>query len=60
MKNVLKVIKKLCIGIFTIYSFNVLFSSLNITIPMNIFTISMSSFLGLFGIISLVIIKFLI
>lgn len=60
MKNVLKVIKKLCIGIFTIYSFNVLFSSLNITIPMNVFTISMSSFLGLFGIISLVIIKFLI
>ncbi len=60
MKVLLKVIKKLCIGIFTIYSFNVLFSSLNITIPMNVFTISMSSFLGLFGIISLVIINFLI
>ncbi len=60
MKLLLKLVKKLCIGIFTIYSINVLFSAINIVIPMNVFTIGMSSFLGIFGVISIIVIKFLI
>lgn len=60
MKLLLKIVKKLCIGIFTIYSVNVLFSAINIVIPMNLFTIGMSSFLGIFGVVSIIVIKFLI
>lgn len=60
MKLLLNIVKKLCIGIFTIYSINVLFSSINMVIPMNIFTISMSSFFGIFGVIAVIVIKFLI
>lgn len=60
MKLLLKLVKKLCIGIFTIYSINILFSAINIVIPMNVFTIGMSSFLGIFGVVSIIVIKFLI
>ncbi len=60
MKLINKIVKRLCIGIFTIYSVNVLFNVLNIVIPFNIFTISMSSFLGIPGIVAIIIIKLLI
>lgn len=60
MKIAGKIIKKLVLGIFSIYSINILFSAVGINIPMNIFTISTSSFLGLFGLGALVIIKFMI
>jgi len=60
MKSLMKIVKKLCIGIFSIYSINVLFSAINIVIPMNVFTIGMRSFLGIFGVISIIVIKFLI
>lgn len=60
MKHLFKIVKKLCIGIFGIYSVNVLFSAINVAIPINLFTISMSSFLGIFGIISVIIMKFII
>lgn len=60
MKSFMFIVKKLCIGIFSIYSINVLFSMLNIIIPINVFTVFMSSFLGLFGIIAIIAIKFMI
>lgn len=60
MKHLFKIVKKLCLGIFSIYSVNVLFSSINVLIPINLFTIGMSSFLGVFGIISVIIMKFII
>ena len=60
MKNIFKIVKKLCIGIFSIYSANVLFSLVNIVIPINIYTVSMSSFLGIFGIIGVIAMKFII
>ncbi len=60
MKLIFKVIKKLCLGIFSIYSVNILFSLVNIIIPINIYTISMSSFLGIFGIIGVIAMKFII
>lgn len=57
MKHLFKIVRKLCLGIFSIYSVNVLFSSINVLIPINLFTIGMSSFLGVFGIISVIIMK---
>ncbi len=60
MKYLFKIVKKLCMGIFGIYSINVLFSTMNIVIPINLYTIGMSSFLGIFGIISIIILKFII
>ena len=59
MKILFKIVKKLCLGIFSIYSVNVL-SLVNIVIPINMYTIGMSSFLGMFGIISVIAMKFII
>jgi inhibitor of the pro-sigma K processing machinery len=60
MKLFYKIVKKLCIGIFSIYSVNILFSTLNINIPLNIYTIGISSFLGLFGLASIIVLKLFI
>ncbi len=60
MNKVMVVIKRICFGIFGIYSVNVLFSAINIFIPINLITISLSSFLGIFGIMALVLLQFLI
>ncbi len=60
MNNVMSVVKKICLGIFGIYSVNILFSAINIFIPINLITISLSSFLGIFGIMALVLLRFLI
>ncbi len=60
MKQIFYIVKKLCLGIFSIYSVNILFSLVNVIIPINIYTISMSSFLGIFGIIGVITMKFII
>ena len=60
MKHLFKLVKKLCLGIFGIYSVNILFNLVNIVIPINFYTISMSSFLGIFGIIGVIVMKFII
>lgn len=60
MKLLVKLVKKLCLGIFGIYSINVLFSTMNVIIPINIYTIMISSFLGIFGIVAIFVIKFMI
>jgi hypothetical protein len=60
MKHLFMIVKRLCLGIFSIYSVNVLFSSINVIIPINLYTIGMSSFLGIFGIIGVILMKFII
>ena len=60
MKHLFMIVKKFCLGIFGIYSVNVLFSTINIIIPINFYTIIMSSFFGIFGIISIIVMKFMI
>lgn len=60
MKIVMKVIKNICLGIFSIYSINVLFSSINIYIPINLFTLFISSVLGIYGVITVLVIKLII
>ena len=60
MKIFISMIKSICLGIFGIYSVNVLFSMLNIVIPINIFTILISSVFGFYGISAIVIVRLLI
>lgn len=60
MRHLFKIVKRLCLGIFSIYSVNVLFSSINVIIPINLYTIGMSSFLGIFGIVAIIVMKFMI
>lgn len=57
MKLLSKFIKKVCLGIISIYSFNVLFKLINIIIPINIFTITISSLLGIPGNFAIVLLK---
>lgn len=57
MKYVVKLLRNLVLCIFTIYSINVLFSLVNIYIPLNFYTITIGTFLGVFGITCLVILK---
>lgn len=60
MKLFVKLVKNICIGIFSIYSINVLFSSINIYIPINLFTLFISSVLGIYGVITVLVIKLII
>ena len=57
MKLLSKIIKKVCIGIISIYSFNVLFKLIDIIIPINIFSIVISSLLGIPGNFAIVLLK---
>ena len=57
MKMFNKIVKKVCVGMITIYSFNVLFGLLNIIIPINLYTIAISSLLGVPGNFALVLLK---
>lgn len=52
-----KIVKKVCVGMITIYSFNVLFGLLNIIIPINPYTITVSSLLGIPGNFAIVLLK---
>lgn len=60
MKYLINSIKRVCIGIFSIYSINVLFSILNVVIPINLYTISMSSIFGIFGLFGIIVLKLII
>lgn len=60
MKIFCNIVKKLCLGLFSIYSINVLFSTLNINLPINIYTVTFSSLLGIFGTLTLLIMKLVI
>lgn len=60
MKRICSILRKLCIGIFSIYSINILFSSINVIVPINVYTVSMSSFLGIFGLVAIIIMKLII
>ena len=60
MKIFIKLIKKVCLGMIGIYSFNVLFSLINIIIPINLYTIALSSLLGIPGNFAIVLLKLFI
>ena len=60
MKLFIKIIKRICIGIISIYSFNVLFGLLNIIIPINPYTIAISTLLGIPGNFAIVLLKVIV
>lgn len=53
MRVIGKTTVKLAIGILFLFFFNVFGGFLGLHLPINIFTVTVSSFLGLFGIVSL-------
>lgn len=57
MKTFNWIVKKTCIGVFSLYSLNILFSTIGISVPINLFTIPISSFLGVFGLIGVIFLK---
>ena len=60
MKLFNRIVKKICVGMISIYSFNVLFGLLNIIIPINPYTIAISSLLGVPGNFVVVLLKLLV
>ena len=60
MKFFIRILKAICLGIFGIYSANVLFGIINVVIPINIYTIAISSSLGIFGVVSIILIELMI
>lgn len=55
-----KVVKKVIFAFVVLYGLNVIISSINIFIPINIFTISIVSILGVPGLLSLISIFFIL
>lgn len=55
-----KVVKRIIFSFLVLYGLNVLVSSINIFIPINLFTITIVSLLGIPGLLSLISIFFII
>ncbi len=60
INKVIKVVKKLCIAFVMLYGLNLILSSINIFIPINIFTLAIVTLLGAPALMGLVAIFFLI
>lgn len=56
MTKILKVLKKIIISSFLVYGYNLLVQPLNITLPINIVTVLLVSFLGIPALFSLILI----
>lgn len=59
LKKLFKVLRKVVIAILLLYSFNVLIASTNVFVPINYVTISVVSFLGIPGVVSLFMVQLL-
>ena len=57
MKYIIKYFKKLVLGGFMLYAYNIIAVTLNLTIPINFFTIITVGVFDFIGLITLVIIK---
>ncbi len=55
LKFILKIIKKIVIGMVLLFGYNTFLSSLNLMVPINIITIAIASLLDVPGVIGLVI-----
>ena len=58
--KIIKILRKICIAFVILYGLNILLSSINMFIPINIITILLVSILGTPGILGLVITYFII
>lgn len=59
-KVIFIVIKKIVLAICLVYAFNLLAAGLEVFIPINVFTVSIVSFLGMSGLLALIAIYFVI
>ena len=59
MKVILKYLKRFILGCFMLYAYNLIVSSLsyNVTLPINLFTIVITGFFDIPGLLALVVIK---
>ncbi len=53
LKIILKIIKKIIIGMILLFGYNTFLSSLNLMIPINVITIAVASFFDVPGVIGL-------
>ena len=60
MARIIKIIRKLCVAFIMLYGLNLILSSIDIFIPINIITLVIVSLLGTPGILGLVVTYFLI
>ena len=59
-KKIIKLVKKLCIAFVMLYGLNLILTSVDIFFPINIISLSLVTLLGIPGLLSLVIVFFLI
>ena len=60
IKKIVSVLKKIVIAFLMLYAFNLLVSSININIPINIVTVGTISILGFPGLLSLIVLFFVV
>lgn len=60
MKKLFNVVKKVCLAIFILYGLNVMISAAELMIPINLVTISTVTALGVPGLLSLVVMLFVL
>jgi len=60
IKKIAKIVKKIVIAFLILYAFNMLVSSMNIYIPINVITVGVTTILGFPGLICLIILFFLV
>ena len=60
MNNLIKVLKKLIFSFLLLFGLNTMLKYIGIIIPINYINLMVTYFLGAFGIISLIIIKFFV
>lgn len=60
IKKLINLLKKVVFSFLLLYGLNLLINSFNVVIPMNIFTLSVVTFLGVPGLASLVAMFFIV
>ncbi len=60
LNKIMKVVKKLCLAFVMLYGLNIILTSVNIFIPINIITLTVVTLLGIPSLFGLVAIFFLI
>ncbi len=60
MKILKNIIKKIIYSSFLLYGYNLIAVDFNMIVPINIYSVSIVSILGSFGLISLVLFKYLL
>jgi len=60
MKKLISGLRKIIVAFLVLYGFNLLVSSINIYVPINVVTVGVVSLLGIPGLLSLVVMFFIV